>query len=274
MRTTVLRLALVVALPPALSAQGREPANYLPIVSNSASVMPPRVGFGEAELGGWHVNPAPITQVGMAWAATAPCTPPQVWRATYTVGWTAGKGPITLLTQDWPWEANRLYVRVCLKLGRIGLYENQPSGTKMMFLSVGDSPGTARCSIVPRVKGNGSVSTMATWPVEISFECAGVLPTTSWPQLASAGRPFRSDVWQVHEWLLDAGSIDRADGSALWWIDGQLVLRAAGLKMRTTASGNTHGFSRWKWAPTWGGTVGTKLRGDDYLIDHVYISGQ
>ena len=272
MKWVIPGLALLAGRPLFAAAQAHQPAGFTPLAENTAAALPPTQGFGSAVFGNWHVNPAPATQVGMVSSVATMCSPPGAWRATYTAGWTAGKGPITLLTQNWR-EVKRLYVKVCLKIGKTGQYENQPTGTKMMFFTVSDDPMVARCSIIPRVRGDGAVATKPNWMVDVEFNCAGVLPTANWTQLSGVGRPLRSDVWQVHEWLLDAGSVDKNDGSVQWWIDGQLVLNRTGVKIRTAKNGNTHGFSRWKWAPTWGGTAGVKTRADDYMIDHVYVSG-
>lgn len=272
MKTVILGLLAFTALPLAGNAQSKEPSGFSPLAINSATVLPPTTGFGPAVLGSWHVNPAPATQVGMATSSAAKCSPPQAWRTTYPAGWTAGKGPITLLTQDWR-EVKRLYVKVCLRVGRSGQYENQATGTKLMFFIVSDAPNVGRCSIIPHVRGDGAVLIRPNWTVDIKFECANTLPNATWTELSGVGRALRSDVWQVHEWLIDAGSVDKNDGSVKWWIDGQLVVSRTGLKIRTAKNGYTHGFSRWKWAPTWGGTGGVKTRADDYMIDHVYVSG-
>jgi len=207
--------------------------------------------------------------------AAAPCSPPGVWFAKYRSGLKAGSGPVTLYAQKTSTQATesrRWYVRACIRVGRAGQYENQATGTKLWFASVGDAPGPAHCSVVPMIKGDAVQAVKSTWTAGATFECSGVLPTVRFLQIPSAGRPIKADVWQVHEWLIDAGDIDKTNGRFQWWIDGNLVLDRQNQKFRTNQSGFYHGLSKWRWAPTWGGTVGTRTRDDYYLIDDVYVS--
>ncbi|HSR91361.1 MAG TPA: hypothetical protein VLK88_08645 [Gemmatimonadales bacterium] len=158
-----------------------------------------------------------------------------------------------------------------MQVGHAGGYENQATGTKLWFATVSDVPSAPRCSIIPRIKGDGKQAVKSTWSVITTFECGGVLPTVTFNQLGS-GRPFKSDVWQVHEWVIDAGDIDVANGRFQWWIDGTLVMDKQNQKFRTVKSGRTHGLSVFRWTPTWGGTAGVRTRADDYKIDDVYVS--
>jgi hypothetical protein len=207
--------------------------------------------------------------------ATALCSPPGVWSATYPTGLRAGSGPVTLWGQTSTTtaaESRRWYIRACIRVGRAGAYENQAWGTKLWYATVGDAPGPGHCSIIPIIKGDVVQAAKSTWNAGATFECSGVLPTVRFLQLSSVGRPIKADVWQVHEWLIDAGDIDQANGRFRWWIDGQLVLDKQNQKFRTNASGFYHGLSKWRWAPTWGGTLGVRTRVDYYKIDDVYIS--
>jgi hypothetical protein len=110
----------------------------------------------------------------------------------------------------------------------------------------------------------------SSWYAQVAFVCGGILPSTKFVQLSSAGRAIKSDVWQVHEWLIDVGDIGQANGTFTWWIDGKLVVDKRGHKFRTQAL--PHGVYRWKWAPTWGGVGGVKTRADDYQVDDIYVS--
>jgi len=163
-------------------------------------------------------------------------------------------------------------MRICMKVGAGGLYENQATGTKLGLISVGDAPSTGHCSIIPMIKGDGVQAVKSSWTATVNFECSGVLPTVRFYQIASAGRPIKSDVWQIHEYLIDAGDVDRANGRLRWWIDGKLVLDRTNQKFRTNKSGYYHGLSRWRWAPTWCGIIGVRTRADNYQIDDVFVS--
>ena len=170
-------------------------------------------------------------------------------------------------------ESRRWYIRACIKVGRASQYENQATATKLFFVQLADDPSSARCSLIPMIKGDARQLVKSTWNALGAFDCAGVLPSANFYQLPNVGRPIKADVWQVHEWLIDAGDVNQANGRFQWWIDGQLVMDHKNHKFRTTADGNTHGIYRWRWAPTWGGMVGVRTRSDYYRIDDVYISG-
>jgi hypothetical protein len=129
----------------------------------------------------------------------------------------------------------------------------------MWFLSVGDAPTRGHCSIVPVIKGDGVQANKSTWNATATFECSGVLPTVRFLPLNSVDRPIKADVWQVHEWLVDAGDVNRANGRFRWWIDGQLVLDKKNHKFRTTKSGYYHGLSKWRWLNV-GGMTGVRTR--------------
>jgi hypothetical protein len=249
-----------------------EPAGYRRLMLNNANALPTAQGWSTAIDGVWHLNAYP--PVSLVRDQTAPCSPPHAWSATYKTGLAAGSGPVTLVSQSGAkaLESRYWYIRVCLKVGRAGNFENQASGTKMWFLTVGDAPATARCSIIPKIKGDAVQAIKSTWNASATFECSGVLPTVRFLQLNSVARPIKADVWQVHEWLVDAGDVNKANGRFRWWIDGQLVLDKRNHKFRTSKSGFYHGLSKWRWAPTWGGTTGVRTRADDYLIDDVYVS--
>jgi len=160
-----------------------------------------------------------------------------------------------------------------MRVGRAGQYENAPTATKIWFGTVGDAPGPGHCSVVPMIKGDGTQAVKSNWVAIAAFECSGVLPTVNFYQLPSAGRPIKSDVWQVHQWLIDAGDINQSNGRFQWWIDGKLVMDKQNQKFRTTKSGFSHGLSKWRWAPTWGGATGVKTRVDYFIFDDVYVSG-
>jgi len=249
-----------------------QPAGYTRIMHNKADALPTASGWSTAFDGVWHLNNYP--PVSKVRDGGAPCSPPNVWSATYRPGLLAGSGPVTLVGQSGPraTEARYWYIRICLKVGRNGKFENQATGTKMWFLSVGDAPATGHCSIIPMIKGDAVQAIKPDWNAMATFECSGVLPTVRFLQIKSVDRPIKSDVWQVHEWLIDAGDIDKTNGRFRWWIDGKLVLDHKNHKFRTTKSGYSHGLSRWRWAPTWGGTKGVRTRADDYRIDDVFVS--
>ena len=252
-----------------------EPLGFTTVTKNTTDALPPSFNFFSSTPGVWKMVSAPTAR--LVTDATAPCSPPRVWSTTYKAGMQAGRGPITLWSQGKtgaPPESRRWYIQLCMKLGRNGLYENQAVGTKLFFISLADDPSIERCAVIPRAKGDVVQAIKSSWTVWAGFECAGILPNATFYQIAGAGRPLKSDVWQVHEWLLDAGDIDQANGRFQWWIDGKLVLDKRNQKFRTHKSGMTHGINRWRWAPTWGGIGGTRTRDDDYQIDNVYVSGQ
>jgi len=245
------------------------------VTNNATDALPPSLNFFSSVPGVWKMISTPTAK--LLTDATAPCSPPRVWSTTYKAGMQAGRGPIRLWSQGKtgaPPESRRWYIQVCMKLGRNGTYENQGVGTKLFFISIADDPAIERCAIIPMAKGDVQQAIKSTWAVYVVFQCAGVLPTANFYELPSAGRPFKSDVWQVHEWLVDAGDVDQANGRFQWWIDGKLVLDKQNQKFRTNKSGMTHGVNRWRWTPTWGGVTGTRTRDDDYMIDNVYVSGQ
>ena len=252
-----------------------EPAGFTAVTNNTTDALPPIPTFVSGPPGVWRMNYSPTAK--LLSDATAPCSPPHIWSTTYKAGMLAGRGPITLWSQGKtgaPPESRRWYIQVCMKVGRNGLYENHAVGTKLFFLMLSDDPAIERCALVPLAKGDAVQAIKSTWNVFVTFQCAGILPTVNFYQLGTVGRPFKSDVWQMHEWVLDVGDIDQANGRFQWWIDGKLVLDKQNQKFRTAKSGLTHGVSRWKWAPTWGGTTAIRTRDDDYQIDNVYVSGQ
>jgi len=258
----------------AATTHQHEPVGYSPAFDNRADGLPPVTAWYTGSVGAWRMNYS--STAGELNDAAAPCSPPGVWFAKYRSGLKAGSGPVTLYAQKTSTQATesrRWYVRACIRVGRAGQYENQATGTKLWFASVGDAPGPAHCSVVPMIKGDAVQAVKSTWTAGATFECSGVLPTVRFLQIPSAGRPIKADVWQVHEWLIDAGDIDKTNGRFQWWIDGNLVLDRQNQKFRTNQSGFYHGLSKWRWAPTWGGTVGTRTRDDYYLIDDVYVSG-
>ena len=249
-----------------------EPAGYSRIMLNKADALPTARGWSTGVDGVWHLNNyPPATKLS---ASSAPCSPPNIWSATYQPGLVAGSGPVTLVGQSGvrASEARYWYIRICLKVGRNGKFENQATGTKMWFLTVGDAPSTGHCSIIPLIKGDAAQATKSDWNAAATFECSGVLPTVRFLQLKTVDRPIKADVWQVHEWLVDAGDVNQANGRFRWWINGQLVLDRKNHRFRTSKSGYYHGLSKWRWAPTWGGTLGVRTRADDYQIDDVYVS--
>jgi len=250
-----------------------QPTGFTTLTVNTANVFPPFSGGWYSSLpGAWKMNQS--STATLISDASAPCSPPTAWSATYRAGLAAGSGPITLWGQSGATvkESRKWYVRACIKVGNAGGYENQSWGTKMWFGTVGDSPSAPRCSIIPVIKGDGKQAVKSSWTAMTTFECGGVLPTVNFYQIPSAGRPIKSDTWQVHEWLIDAGDIDQKNGRFQWWIDGVLVIDKQGQKFRTAASGRTHGLSVWRWTPTWGGMNGVRTRTDYYKIDDVYVS--
>lgn len=258
----------------AASVFPNEPAGFTTVLINHADQIPATITWSTASAGVWRMFPTPpAVEVS---SSTAPCSPPGSWRATYWKGMLAGRGPVTVFSQGTSGkapESRRWYVRVCIRVGRNGGYENQATGTKLGFLSISDDPAKERCAVIPRIKGDAVQAVKSTWMAEVTFECGGMLPTILFRQLQNlpTGRPIKSDVWQVHEWLVDVGDINQANGSFKWWIDGKLVVDRQGQKFRSSAV--THGVYRWRWSPTWGGVQGVRTRDDDYFVDDVYISG-
>jgi len=259
-------------LAPPVSVYANEPLGFTHVLENSASGLPGTIGFTSALDGFWRMNASPNTKA--ITDTSAPCSPPGVWSATYPSGLTAGSGPVTLwgqISKTSAPEARQWYLRACLKVGRSGGFQNQPSGTKMMIISLSGDPALKRCSVIPIIQGDGTVVVKSSWNANVTFECAGLLPTVKFMQLPGVGRPIKSDVWQVHEWIVDVGDVDQSNGRFRWWIDGKLVLDRKN-KFRTRANGLTHGVYWWRWTPTWGGMVGVRTRPDDYQIDDIYVS--
>ena len=272
-------LLLLLLLTNVLNAQtSQEPSGLAVVVSSNANKLP--IVDGLLHLisgwdGVWGMNKGSTTVSVNDLAA--PCSPPGTWKATYSKGWEDGVGPVTLWAQRTkiPTAEYKLaYIRVCLKIGNNGLYENQSSGTKLMFINLGDGPTGAHCSIIPRVDGDGGVKIKADWRAEISFECFNVIPNALWYEKNTNIRPIKSDKWQVHEYIINAGDIDKNNGYIKWYIDGTLAIEKYNILFRTAKSNFTHKVYKWKWAPTWGGNSGqVKTRVDYYYIDDIYMSG-
>src|SRR6185503_4253472 len=186
---------------PLSTGHQHEPLGFTAVTNNTTDALPPIPTFVSGPPGVWRMNYSPTAK--LLSDATAPCSPPHIWSTTYKAGMLAGRGPITLWSQGKtgaPPESRRWYIQLCMKLGRNGLYENQAVGTKLFFISLADDPSIERCAVIPRAKGDVVQAIKSSWTVWAGFECAGILPNATFYQIAGAGRPLKSDVWQVHEW--------------------------------------------------------------------------
>jgi hypothetical protein len=202
-----------------------EPPGYTRIMLNKADALPTAHGWSAAVDGVWHLNNyPPLSKVS---DRGAPCSPPNVWSATYKPGLSAGSGPVTLVGQSRvrATEARYWYIRICLKVGRNGKFENQATGTKMWFLSVGDAPATGHCSIIPIIKGDAVQAIKSDWNAAATFECSGVLPTVRFLQRSPSiglsrlmsGR-FTSGSSMRETWTRLTGAFDGGSTDSSFWI--------------------------------------------------------
>jgi len=210
-------------------------------------VMP--IGSGQpVDSSNWYIN-----DTGLATRvvdATAPISPNLVGQWSYPVGFPGGDDPATMYTVVG--GPNELYIGFYWKASNPWQDHVSSLTNKIAFQFAGGG-GAGGQAYLAMESGNHLLRVT----LELSTDFARNLE----PNVNSTA--ITLGVWHCIEWYLN-----KSTKTTRWWLDGVLQGNYANVNYPTDP------FDEFKFAPTWGGTGGTKSEQDYYWYDHVHISGR
>lgn len=208
--------------------------------------------------------------------ATAPLTPPGVWRTRFGTGQQQGVGPVSydswVGSESSPTEYSEIYFSWRFKIGTTSGFWNHPVGTKLGFLAYAEAFNTSRNQLFLLMKGTGSAPGAMQTSAQLQVIQQRNLDAT---RTCSGGNILTTGVWHHLEMVLKINSgAGNADGEMHLWLDNTKRLTVTNAIYRT--SGNTKKFYWYRWNPTWGGvTTGASHSGhtDDIWTDDYALYG-
>jgi len=215
---------------------------------------------------------------------TAPFSPQSVMDYSFPVGQPSGSGAGLYQLWDLCGESintsfSKFYLSTRIKLAG-GALGDQPDWeghhvlTKFMgYTGNGrNSQGATPTNFIGNMIGSGNESDR--FRTNFAIQCIQQDITSRAFPTNTGLTPNRIIVGQWHhiEWLMEIGTINVADGTFKYWLDGVLIMDYSDVLWHTTAFPS--GFWGRRFDPVWGGQ-GTvpKSRQDHIYLDHEYMSG-
>ncbi|HXI22113.1 MAG TPA: hypothetical protein VNH46_13555, partial [Gemmatimonadales bacterium] len=246
----------------------------LPSVSFSASAGPsPNTGnpneppgftkltersFNAPLEDGWTARADPYYQIVAD--PSGPKSPGSIGRAIFPKGFVGGSGPILLARSFTP--SRRLYISAWFRMS--ANWQGHRSGVNKIFHVWMDGRNKA----VPTAMGIDSN------PLAAQVNAQGLNETPQSRRLdpqTNLNIKITKGIWHRFEILIGGNTPGVADGTAKWWLDGNLIGDYSNINW--VAAGHTNLWDTIYWNPTWGGVQDTVLQ-DQYMdMDHIYISG-
>jgi hypothetical protein len=214
--------------------------------------------YGPGEDGWWDSDNGALAIVQ---DATAPQSPSNVARMTFSGGMSGGYAPSTLERQV---NATTLYVAAWVKFS--SNWQSHLSGVnkilhfwigggnKLVITAAGYDPVgplTGRISLQGVVSGGNNNDGGITGTYESNLQ-------------------FVRGAWTKIEVIAVANTSGAANGSVKLYLNGVLATQCSGIKFTNDTN---PGFTLFSWAPVWGGTGDTVSSTMYEYMDHVYISG-
>lgn len=242
-------------VPPTGGDNPNEPAGYTQIVNHDMGTFP----------GPWFVNANAASPNGATAQTdgTAPYSPPSVTRIRYPAGF-SDQNIICEFGKIIEPGVKRLYIHYRFKCS--ANWQGHNSNTNKLFYVNGELGGP---EMWPIFVSMGCTGTGGTPTIDLRFQ--GLNQNPNAPNYT--GGPAARDTWHRFEVLLIGNTPGQPDGEGHLWLNGTKYVTATGLNIfSASVDGKFHGFSN---NPVWGGNSNDVMsQTQDYLIDHVYISGK
>ncbi len=210
-------------------------------------------GFGDVlpigqgvpvDTSNWFINDDGLATRGSD--GSAPVSPRFVGQWSYPVGFAGGNDPATMYLNVG--GGNELYIGFYWKASNP--WQDHPVANKIAFQFAGGG-GAGGQTFIAMVSGSHFLRPT----LELSTDFARNLD----PNVDSTA--ITLGVWHCVEWY-----INKSTHTMKWWLDGVLQGNFTNVNYPADA------FDEFKFAPTWGGTGGTKNEQDYFWFDHVRIT--
>ena len=260
------------------SSRPNEPSGYQPFAEYAGDWLPNRpalVPEPDYSTGSWFREKPQAHRVRIIEDPTAPISPPLVLATIFPKGFPSGNGPVSMGGWDEhgrepAGQKRAVYVSIWLKINGND-FEQSPAGTKLGFFGVGRDPSKAGNELVLVLEPVGGGGPSAAHAFRLKFHQQGHLGDVDYKPNRQAGAMFTAGQWHQFELVMVLNDLGNKNGRLRWWLDGKELMSYDNVTYITR--GNTNGFHGWKWNPTWNGVNYHRTRGDQILIDHVYMSG-
>lgn len=273
-------IPVVVPLPP--TGYPHQPVGYVAMVHYTGASLPPYgddpLPLAAPDLGSGYRYPSANANL-----TTATVDGRSVLQGRFPKGLAAGIGPVNAGFWNGKYtEKSKIYLSVWLKI--LGTtFETHPCCFKPFgFVGYGRDPTLTQNEGYWAAQGNNKdkplvpMAAFVVWFAQQNNVDRHLDPNRNTGALLTVG------IWHQFEAVMELNTLGKANGIFRFWIDGQQTHEFTDmvyLNTTTDSKGlvtqNTHGFTLWKWNPTWGGYDGPiKTRDDFIVLDDVYLSGQ
>ena len=192
--------------------------------------------------------------------ATAPHSPSNVIRATYTAGAPGGSGPMSTLVEGQGISNRVLYVTWAGKYSS-NFYGHLTGVNKQTYFGANGGVG----QVYFEAYGVGTNRLAPNIVLQASLATDGVFDPNLVP-----GAVVPRNQWFYIEIVLTGNTAGNADGSVDWFINGVHVGNRSGLIFTTAATS----WDRFQFDPIWGGIGDTVPATMTLDLDHIYLSGK
>jgi hypothetical protein len=272
------------------------PTGLATLVESEFSALPTSSGWTSSTMRSGSITHQVTSNAVIASDATAPVSPPGIFRTIMPSGLADGVSPVT--TKFWQYtgstnDFNEIYVSFWIRVTGNGTnFENQSVGQKLFYFAEGS---TTRENQSPLFL-DGDYATVSTAPNGTKMTSAPLSwyiyemrddGTDAGGGSVHHGANVNSSaaVLQVGKWYhievygkINTHNSDPAphDGIARIWVNGVLThdySPTRGNGIRWASALNPYGFYMLSWVPVWGGDIGQVKNQTDYLdLDHLYIA--
>ena len=204
------------------------------------------VGVNAAVDSQWFINNAGLASRVLD--TSAPASASFVGQWSYPVGFAGGDDPATMYGMVG--GGNEMYIGFYWKVSNP--WQDHPVANKIAFQFAGGGGAGGQTFIALESGSHILVPTL-----EFSTDFARNLEPNVDSTVVTLG------VWHRIEWYMN-----KSTGTMKWWLDGVLQGHY------TNVNYPPEPFDEFKFAPTWGGTGGTKSEQDYFWYDHVRLSNR